>query len=241
MYFSLGPVGTPQSITDQLLAVIRNDKIAVGDRLPGEKALAKRLEVSRPVLREALRVLEAAGIVDVRPGKGCYLVDDCGSLTSNSVWLAWLTRYRIEVMEILEVRDALERKAAWLAALRATPEDIEAMERAVQDMKEVANSPLPDPDQAYMLDTVFHRALYGATQNPLLMQLGSGVGGVLEADRRATMSIPHRIKKSAQDHQAVLDGIKARDPQAAREAASAHIKQVIQDLSLTNGQAAEPD
>jgi len=221
---------TAQRIVEQIMESVREGRLKPGDRFPGENALATEFGVSRPCIREALRVLEAVGMVEVRPGKGCYLLRSPGGADSASLWVSWLATFKSEVLALLEVREALEGKVAALAAERATPEAIEALEKSVQAMWLSLRSGDITPDQAYEYDLEFHHALAQASGNPFLVELSGSVGGAVESDRRATMSIPNRIRASAEDHQCILDAVRRRDREAACAAMVQHIGKVREGI-----------
>ncbi|HHY94390.1 MAG TPA: FadR family transcriptional regulator [Firmicutes bacterium] len=219
-----------QRIVEQILELIREGKLKVGEKLPGENTLAAEFQVSRPCIREALRILEAVGIVEVRRGKGCYVLSSPDGVDSASIWLSWLATFRYEVLALLEVREALEGKVAALAAQRASEVDMAEMEAVLVRTRESLEAGVLGPDEAYTLDLQFHRTLARASGNPFLMRLSNSVGGAMEADRRATMVIPNRIRASLEDHQAIFEAVRRRDPDGARNAMARHVQAVARDI-----------
>jgi len=192
--------------------------------------LAEEFQVSRPCIREALRILEAVGIVEVRRGKGCYVLRSPDGVDSASMWLSWLATFKHEVLSLLEVREALEAKVAALAAQRASEAELAEMQGIMEEVWQLLEKGALSADVAYALDVRFHQALARASGNPFLMRLSISVGGAMEADRRATMAIPNRARASAEDHQAILDAVKRRDPEGARDAMIRHIQAVARDI-----------
>ena len=106
----------------QIKALIEEGRLKPGDKLPSERALMKLLSVSRASLREAFRVLEALGLIEVRTGIGAFVVQtDAGALPNE--WTTLLMNTQQEMFDLLDVREALEAKAAALAAQKASAED----------------------------------------------------------------------------------------------------------------------
>ena len=108
-----------EGVVNQLQALISSGRLEPGDQLPSERALADQLAVSRTSVREGLRILEARGMLEARPGQGLFVR---GRRTEEIVGIlaAYLVRERESFLEVLDLREALERKAAERAALLAT-------------------------------------------------------------------------------------------------------------------------
>jgi GntR family transcriptional repressor for pyruvate dehydrogenase complex len=221
-----------QRVVEQIVRSVQTGQLGPGDKLPGENALAAQFQVSRPCVREALRILEAVGLVEVRRGKGCYVLQSTGGLETGWIWLSWLSAFRHEVVALLEAREAVEGKVSSLAALRATGEDLAQMEAILLRTREELSAGTLGPDGAFALDLKFHQALAAACGNPFLMRLMSGIGGAIDADRRGVMDLPNRINISAEDHETIFRAVKGRDPLAARDAMAKHIQHVIRDINL---------
>jgi DNA-binding FadR family transcriptional regulator len=134
----------------------------VGTKLPGETTLAKELGVGRSTVREALRALAGAGLVQPRQGAGVFV-------TATRTVEDWPTRLRrAAVTDVYEVRMAVEVHAARLAARRRTPEDVTAMERALEGRRAASAS----SDAAFVdADITFHAAVVAAAHNPVLADL----------------------------------------------------------------------
>nr|WP_203616312.1 FCD domain-containing protein [Streptomyces sp. SID13726] len=134
----------------------------VGAKLPGETTLAKELGVGRSTVREALRALAGAGLVRARQGAGVFV-------TATEVTEDWPTRLRrAAVTDVYEVRMALEVHAATLAARRRTPEDVTAMERALEGRRSASTA----SDAAFVdADITFHATVVAAAHNPVLTDL----------------------------------------------------------------------
>ncbi|MFF0087538.1 FadR/GntR family transcriptional regulator [Streptomyces canus] len=161
----LGPV-RPSPLVEQAAERLRAQITAghwpVGTKLPGETTLAKELGVGRSTVREALRALAGAGLVQPRQGAGVFV-------TARRTVEDWPTRLRrAAVTDVYEVRMAVEVHAARLAARRRTPEDVTAMERALEGRRAASAS----SDAALVdADITFHAAVVAAAHNPVLADL----------------------------------------------------------------------
>ncbi len=124
-------------MADQILNLIEQGDLEIGARLPGERELVEQLDVGRASVREALRILEARGVLEVRPGKGAFVINKLSEQAGGEESVRqWFQEHASEVFAMLEVRGALERQAASLAALRAEPEDLEAMASTLDEAEE---------------------------------------------------------------------------------------------------------
>ncbi len=233
MFNPISQTRIAQRVVEQIVKSIREGRVNPGDKLPGENSLAADFQVSRPCVREALRILEAVGVVEVRRGKGCYVLRSPDGLDGGSIWLSWLTVFRHEVLALMEVREAVESKAAALAAARASDADIAQLQDIVNrfwaGLRQSGGGELT-PDEAYALDTRFHQTIATASGNPFLLRLANNIGGAIDADRRAVMTMPNRMQASAEDHQAIVQALKNRDAEGARNAMVHHIQGVARAI-----------
>lgn len=185
----------------KLLSAIRSGAFAPGDRLR-ETDVATRLNLSRTPVREALRRLEADGIVEHRPRLGAIIRQ-----LSHS-----------ELVELYEMRSVLERTAAEMAAKHAGEAEIEAL-RALNAT--LANSA---PENAAALNQDFHRGIYRATRNRFLMDAARALNNALMLLGPTTLDDPARIAEVSAQHSAILDAIAAGDVAAAGDAAATHLQ-----------------
>ncbi|WP_329267556.1 FadR/GntR family transcriptional regulator [Streptomyces pseudovenezuelae] len=161
----LGPV-RPSPLVEQaaerLRAQITSGHWPVGTKLPGETTLAKQLGVGRSTVREALRALAGAGLVQPRQGAGVFV-------TATRAVADWPTRLRrAAVTDVYEVRMAVEVHAARLAARRRTPEDVAAMELALEGRRAASTA---DDVTFVDADIAFHTSVVAAAHNPVLADL----------------------------------------------------------------------
>lgn len=183
----------------------------VGERLPAEHELARLLGVGRSTVREAVRVLVHAGLLETRQGSGTFVV----ARAAQSPWEQRLGR--AAPRERAELREALELHAARLAARRRTAADLERIEDALARRERLADGGRRD---AAFLDTDldFHRAVVAAAHNELLGEL---FDTALSTLRGALPEVADDRASSGPDgaHRDLLDAIRAQDPKAAAKAA----------------------
>lgn len=215
----------------QIKALIEQGELKPGDKLPSERELVKRLSVSRPSIREALRSLEAMGLVQVQPGLGTFITEhNIDGLTNR--WHRWLVDHKEEVVQLLEVRQALEPSAAAIATERITDEELDALDKNLLMMEESAKQ--GNTEMAVQIDIQFHDLLSEATQNSFLVELCDSINHALIESRYAYFQDPERILTSWQQHSRIVDAIRQRDTEAVREALLSHVlhsKQLIQNIN----------
>lgn len=196
------------------------------------------LDVSRTVLREALRVLKAKGLVDARQKRGTFVQPRNEWRLLDPDVVRWQFQGRDDSQfldDLAEVRGIIEPASARLAALRRSEDDITAMEQALELMSDAARG---DAD-AVQADLAFHRALLAATHNELLMRMEV----VLEAGLAARDRLVHGTVQDddpTPSHAGVLDAIRDRDPDAATDAASALLAKSLLDLDRARSVEQEP-
>jgi len=190
--------------------------------------LEQELDVSRTVLREALRVLKAKGLVDARPKRGTFVQARTEWRLLDPDVVRWQFEGRDDsrfLDDLAEMRGIIEPASARLAALRRTDEDLAALELAIDRMAAAARG---DGD-AVDADVAFHRALLAATHNELLVRMEV----VLETGLAARDRLVHgavRDDDPTPAHAAVLDAVRARDPEAAGAAAGALLAKSLVDV-----------
>ena len=213
-------------VAKQLEELILTGTLRSGQRLPSERALAERFGVSRTVIREAVQSLAARGLLETRSGDGTFFSGPTAGAVSESLGLLLRSRSEEFLVEHLhEVRKILEVAIAAQAALRATPEDISDLERILHNMEEAQDS-----TTWANLDVEFHRRLAAATRNPLFVILLDSIGDLLLEIRYRASRDPDAVAKAFYHHRNVFQKVRSKDPQAARQAMSAHIDQAEQTM-----------
>lgn len=197
-----------EAVVDQIVQAIAEGDLRPGDRLPSERTLAWQMEVSRPTLREGIKVLSDAGVLEVRPGSGggMYVATDA---IPSELRRAPHPELRIsEVAGVLEARRLLEPRVAQLAALYASEDDLQAMRETIELMRESA----PQHDRLFQLDQRFHLAMARATGNQTLIELMRRLLRQLASVRQLAMTGPHDPEWAVNIHERTLEALVAGDP-----------------------------
>lgn len=214
-------------VANQIENQIRSGNIKTGERLPSERDLASRFEVSRPTIREAMIALEIAGLVEIRTGSGIY------ALPTNDQALSRQLDDVPGPFEVLEARLLVEPEAVSLAAARITSNQLEVLEKALKVM-ESADS---DEHQKEQADELFHCTIATATNNSALC---SYIKWLWELRNASVLSSTFHQKVRdlgvhpyVDEHRRILNALKLRDPSRARSAMQAHISNAIeQDMTV---------
>jgi len=207
-----------------------------GGRLPSERALARTFGVSQPTVREALRTLEAMGVVSISHGRGVFVEAVGPDGVWGAHWMRWMLEHRPTLVELLEVREAVEGKSAWLAAKLGTATDLRRLARILRDAAALlaTGTGVRVDDgllRAYVrLDRDFHHAIAAATRNHFLVAVVEGLGSALRGSREATLAIPGRLARSLREHRRIAEAIARRDPTGARRAMERHVRRVLDEV-----------
>lgn len=162
-------------VAQQIIKLINQGEFRHGDRLPSERELAEMMGVSRGSIREALSTLQAAGIVVTKTGAGTFVNEDMLSQKNEMRALANVFQSENPI-DILEVREAIESKGAFLAAENRTNEDIENIKNALLKQKELATKG-QEPTEA---DKMFHMAIAVASHNAVLIEMVEYIQSLME-------------------------------------------------------------
>ncbi|MEU0372955.1 FadR/GntR family transcriptional regulator [Streptomyces sp. NPDC006283] len=223
-----GPVRLADRVAALLSEEIESGRLAEGDKLPTEVALVKQLGVSRTVVREAVSRLRNAGLVEARQGLGVFVMPRRTRPLDLEAEAADGTKAK--VLQIVEVRRAMEGEAASLAAARATPADLARMRQALTAIDQAVAAGGDGVDE----DLAFHRSIAESTGNPVMVSTVRYLGEVLRSGIRVTRANEARrddfFEAVRQEHHTILAAIEAGDAQTARAAARRHLKHAASRL-----------
>lgn len=212
-------------VADQLAAEIRRGGLAPGDKLPTEAQLVAQFGVSRTVVREAVSRLKSLGLVDSRQGSGVFVRQPSSFAPLN--FEAQHAASQAAVIQMVEVRRALEAEVAALAAQRRTAADLRRIQSAVKAL----DAAVQRGGNGVSEDVQFHRAIAEASNNPFLLQTLEYLGQFLHGATQVTRANEARRLDFAQqvqdEHAAIVQALQAGDPQAARSAAAGHMDNAI--------------
>src|SRR5580700_5538279 len=203
---------------DAIKSLIVAGELGSGDALPPERDLAVMLGISRPSVREAIRVLTAMNVVEPRHGGGTYVTSlDPRQLAQPINFLLQVDRMAFR--HLLEVRQVLEVGAARLAAPRITDEQLTAL----RDLTEQAERVIGRPAQFLQFDFEIHTAIIEATGNPIYISLYQSIADLSLESRKRTARSPATRRDAHAGHLAIIAALSGRDPDAAAAAMHGHL------------------
>lgn len=207
-----------------------------GDRLPRETDLAEQFDVSRGVVRECVRGLEERGLVRVKHGRGAIVTSSDEWDTFDPDVLEAMLRApdsATVLTDYLECRRILEVEAAGLAAQRATDEHVQALTRAMEEMRVAAERARLNPaaeDRYHEADIGFHRTVITATGNQALGQMTEPIHRALTAALRRLARPEFRFERGLPEHERILAAVGSQDVEEARSAMADHLATVANYL-----------
>jgi len=212
-----------EEVVARIAGEIRSGRLAPGARLPTEQQLMQAMGVSRTVVREAVAALRAEGLVTTRQGSGAFVSADTSRVP-----------FRIDpeglssiehVLDVMELRLAIEVEAAALAAERATPQALASVEAALREME----AAIVRGEGAVSEDFALHRAIALASGNPRFAELLRYLGGYVipRQSVRVTMDAPEQqrsyLMRIQKEHARICEAVVSRRPADARKAMRAHL------------------
>ena len=214
------------SIVDQIVEGVRAGAFPPGKALPAERALASRMGVSRSSVREAIRVLEHAGVLDVRTGSGTY-VSESGVTNAAMLRAQAAMAGQHSPLDVIAARRVLEPVTAELAAVHRHKRDIDEMRENIrQHAEQLADG--ADPEE---IDYAFHVAIAAASQNSVMLSLVQHLADMMRQAmwrnlKHQTLDRPGRAEHYLDQHRAVLLHIERFDARGANLAMDEHLRDV---------------
>ncbi len=204
------------AVTDEAIEKIKemivSGRLRPGDRLPKEADLAANLELSRSSLREAVRALSALRILDVRQGDGTYVTSLAPSLMLEALSFLVDLHHDDTVMEIFEVRRLLEPAVTAQAAIRIDLEDIDALQKHLDKIHSESTV-----EELVANDLEFHSRIAAASGNSVLKSLlDSLCAPTVRARIWRGLTQEGAVERTVAEHRAILEAMRARQPETAR-------------------------
>jgi GntR family transcriptional repressor for pyruvate dehydrogenase complex len=210
-----------EKIVDEIKDLINQGSLKWGDQLPTERELSETFNVSRTSVREAFRILESQGILEIRQGDGTYVADNAIDNLVQPL-ASFILKEKDYQLELFEMRRLLEPQLAFLAAGRATPENMSKMEKILRRQEEqIANGEI-----GLDSDSDFHHELAEAANNRILLHVINTTMDFLTESRESYLLGEERAKKSLAHHKKILNAIKKGDGELAAKAMREHIEDV---------------
>jgi GntR family transcriptional repressor for pyruvate dehydrogenase complex len=210
-----------EGVAQQIQQLIVDGGLKPGARLPPERELASRLAVSRSSVRDAIRILELAGLVVPRQGEGTVVADLSPENVAAPI-SSILVRKRELIAELIDVRKMIEPVLAARAAERATPEDIARLEEILERQRAKAKR----GESTVGEDSEFHYNIALAAKNKVVRSVIDVLMQLLKETRARTLQLPGRPRRSLEGHRRVLAAIRRHDPAAAERALRRHLEEI---------------
>lgn len=220
-------ISAVQQVEASLRKYIMSDEIQIGDKLPTEKKLCADFGVGRGTIREAIRLLQAKGLVELRPSRGAFVLQK--HETSQEDLMDWFHTNEFELRDLNDIRIAIEPLAVKLAIQRSSNDEIRNLREIHQ--KAVAAAQEQDIPLLARLDEVFHCYIFECARNKPLADINKKIVTSLAAFRSKTFHIPRNVQNFIPSHAAILDAFEKRDVNMGQANMIAHLEQVAIDLS----------
>jgi len=215
-----------QDVVDQIQEAIIDGRLKVGDMLPAERELKDMLKISRGTLREALRVLEQKGLIEIKLGVGGGAMVRDINMEPVSESLGLLIRSRkVSLNHLAEFRAGIEGTVASIAAQRATEKDIETLENLLVEAKTFVDAGAEHWKDFVQVDKNFHQTLSNISGNPLYIITHQLVHDNIQ--QYYDIFLPgdkKRLEENYQDLAKILGYMKQGDTEGAREQAKRHVR-----------------
>ncbi len=211
---------------DAMIEKIMAEGLGPDHTLPSQGELSEEFGVSRSVVREAMRVLQARGFVDVSQGSRPRVMPATPDVVIESL-STFVRRSDFSLLQLWEMRTPLEAEIAMLAARRITPDKLAELKASVVALREAA-----DLEAQTDADIWFHRVLAEASGNPLFGIVLDVLADQLRASRRQTL-VRSGVSMALGYHQRILNAVEARDTAAARQEMLSHMEQTKRDLEYS--------
>ena len=220
------------SVVRQIETLILRGVLRPGARLPSERDLAERMDVSRPTVRAALEELEREELIETRPGSGAYVADMLGSAFAPPL-VRLFARHDESFFDYITFRKDLEGMAAERAARQGGDTDLKVIGKIFKRME--AAHKKPDAQEEAALDADFHMAIVEAAHNVVMMHMMRSMFEMLKAgvfyNRQSLFAAKTTREDLLDQHRTIHDAILDRNPIAARAAAEAHLGYVADTLA----------
>lgn len=222
------------SLTDSAIQYLKeyivSGKVPAGGKMPTEKNLCTMLSVSRSTLREAVRVLQAMGFVQIRPGMGTYVLKTSEAADSDIV--NWFAENEVRYMDFIEIRMAIEPLAVRLAIQRASDKDIRELEEIHCEFEKAIED--KDVSKLLTIDEAFHNHIAICTKNKLLVDVSTKVLHAFTEYRSRSFAYAEIYGNALEPHRRIVSAMKARNIEAAVEAMEEHINITLDDMTMVS-------
>lgn len=213
-------------VEERIRELIDEKSFKPGEKLPAEMELCQQLGVGRGTVREAFRLLQAKGIVDIKPGRGAFVAEEPRTGIGA---IDWLVENERELRDSLEIRASLEPMAARRMAEHCSPEDLHRLEEIHRKFLKAIDE--GDPVKIGRLDEQFHSTIVESCGNSLMMEINRHVCQGMHTFRSYTFQVEQNVRNAVMPHSNIVNAILARDAAQAEREMRAHLDKVQEDLT----------
>ncbi len=199
-----------EQVIENIATALIEGRLKPGQQLPSEKDLADTFGVSRNAVREATKILQALGVVEVQHGVGTFVANEVSAHMLNPLVFALLIDANLSV-ELVELRLSTEVGYFMMAAMHATDEDWVAIEEAMVAMERFAEQTPVDAAQYAALDLAFHYAILDATHNPLIIRVGRTIERMFQPALRTAFADPANHQDPLTNHRQIVAALQSGD------------------------------
>lgn len=210
------------SIVNQIKDLVLQGKLNEGDKLPPERELMNLFEVGRPSLREALKVLEAQGLIE-KTQKGTIITGNHDKFFSDSLMFQ-LYFSSADWQDIFEARRFLERELTYLATTRANSADFDEIEQTIVDLENSIH--VNDQAEYVSSNLLFHEKIAKASKNLVLFNLYESINNLIKHTQEKGVTVIGVMTESLNYHKAILEAMRERNPELASNLMVKHINNV---------------
>jgi len=222
----------PDQVAQRIIALVKSGNLRAGDKLPPETELASAFQISRPSVREGLKMLRMLGVVESQQGGRYYVTDlSTSRLIKPIEFIVLLQDYDAEAH--LEAREAIDLTLVRLACARATPSEIQKL----RALATTGHKFTTDAVSFRLLDFEFHQTINNAARSPMLARIALSLYELGLEFRRIATETPGVIDVSVGDHDDIANGIAKRNPEQAVKAYRKHLEHVRRTTVLARAQA----
>lgn len=214
----------PASTAQEIKKMIIQKEMKPNDRLPSEKELMEMFGISRSTLREAMKLLRAENVIDIKRGNGTFVSATTG-VGEDPLGLHFTNQHYL-VSNLLEARLLIEPQIAVLAVQRAEEENIKVLAEIIEKMK----SAEVNDQLAAELDIRFHTAIAECTQNDVLIRIVPIINESIRQGHNETVGVIGSYERAKKSHIRIYEAIVNRDFMAAKYFSERHVWETLNDI-----------
>jgi GntR family transcriptional repressor for pyruvate dehydrogenase complex len=216
----------PQEIAQRIKQMITSKYLNPGDSLPSEAKLSKVFGSGRSTVREAIKILKAENVIEIRKGIGTFILMEPG-VAKDPLGVTFMDQERA-LENLMETRLLIEPNIAYLAAQRATADNIAKLEKIMSETAKV----IMERQNHLEVDMAFHNTIAESTQNNIVFRIIPIINESINAGYNETYNLMGSFEKATRFHREVFDAIKQGNAEEAKNAMKYHLMQSMDDILL---------